>query len=279
MDFTYELPDNKAFYNAMKIVALSMLQSHQEERNKLQSLLDMGQCEIVDTGKYSRKRWDAMGVNVNIIIPLDKYTDFVNDMSLKSIILKASDQVMPASAGFDVVDVSISPQLKAAEQFNAIDEIDKEVVEERFIELNEELIRKGKQMAKAYITLYALENHMREFIHKVLTQKIGVDYSQAISPKLRRAIDNLKEQERTKKWLSLRGDNDLYYLDFKELVDLIINNLAHFLDVIPDQPWIKVKIEEMYNIRCLIAHNSYISDENFELLNVTTKQILKQIGK
>ena len=70
----------------------------------------------------------------------------------------------------------------------------------------------------------------------------------------------------------------MYYLDFSKLSDLIIYNWVHFEDVIPDQQWIKVKLDEMYNIRCLIAHNSYISDENFELLNVTTKQILKQIN-
>lgn len=277
MEFTYKLPDNNAFNDAIKIVASSM-HLLPENGKKLQRLLEVGQCEIIDTGKFSGRRWNAIGATVNVFVPLNMYHEFGNDASLKGSILRICEQVLPASAGFDILEVTISPQLNATEPMNAIDEIDKDVVDEKFIELNEDLIKKGKQMAKAYITLYALENHLREFIHKVLTQKIGTDYSKAISPKLHKSIDTLKEKERVKKWLSLRGDNDLYYLDFIELADLIINNWEHFSDVIPDQPWIKVKIEEMYNIRCLIAHNSYISDENFELLNVTTRQILKQIN-
>lgn len=277
MGFTYKLPDNEAFYNAIKTVALSM-NLPKNEKNRLQHFLNVGCCEITNTGNFSGRRRNAYDANVNIFIPLDKYTEFGDDAFLKSIILRACEQVLPASAGFDILEVFISPRLDTEEPQNAIDEINKDIVDEAFIGLNEDLIGKGKQMAKAYIILYVLENHLREFIHNVLTQKIGPDYTEAISPKLRRAIEDLKEKERTKKWLSLRGDNELYYLDFIELSDLIIYNWVHFKDVIPDQHWIKVKMEEMYNIRCLIAHNSYISDENFELLNVTTKQILKQIN-
>lgn len=278
MSYTYELPDSKAFYDAIKIVALSIPQP-QTMKNKLQRFFDAGRCEVINTGKYSGKRWDALGLNINIFIPIDRYLEFSNDVLLKNIISRACEQVLPASIGFDILDVSISPQLNTIEPPCAIDEIEKDVTDKRFLDLNYDLIKKGKQMAKAYITLYALENHLREFIHNILTEKIGVDYSEAISPKLRKSIEKLKEKERNKKWLPLRGDNELYYLDFNELSDLIIFNWEHFQDIIPDQQWINVKIDEMYNIRCLIAHNSYISDENFVLLDITTKQILKQINQ
>lgn len=33
----------------------------------------------------------------------------------------------------------------------------------------------------------------------------------------------------------------------------------------------------MYDIRCLVAHNSFISDENIQLLDITTKQIIQQL--
>ena len=86
-----------------------------------------------------------------------------------------------------------------------------------------------------------------------------------------------KSQEESKKWLPLRGGNDLFYLDFTELADIIINNWDYFKNFIPDQNWIKVKMQEMYDIRCLVAHNSFISDENIQLLDITTKQIIKQL--
>ncbi|MBD5397763.1 hypothetical protein HDR62_06520 [bacterium] len=277
MDFTYKLPDNNAFNEVIRAAALSMPML-QENRKKIQRLLDVGQCEIIDTGKFSGRRWDARGANVNIFVPLNMYPEFGNDAIMKSSLLRICEQVLPASVGFDIVDVSISPQLNSGESRDAIEEIGTEVVNEKFLRLNDDLIGKGKQMAKAYIILYALENHLRQFIHDVLTKKIGLDYSQAISSKLRKSIENLKNQEQPRKWLPLRGDNDLYYLDFKELADLIIHNWIHFSDLFPDQAWIKVKMDDMYSIRCLIAHNSYISEEDFDLLSVTTRQILKQIS-
>ena len=73
-------------------------------------------------------------------------------------------------------------------------------------------------------------------------------------------------------------DDDLYYLDFIDLADFIVNNWDYFKDDIKDQNWIKVKMEELYGVRCLIAHNSYISDDNIQLLEVTTKQIISQLN-
>ena len=77
--------------------------------------------------------------------------------------------------------------------------------------------------------------------------------------------------------MPLRGDNDLYYLDFIELSELIINNWEYFKNLIPNQDWIRVKMADLYDIRCLIAHNSYISRDSIQLLEVTTKQLIAQL--
>ena len=124
-----------------------------------------------------------------------------------------------------------------------------------------------------------MENHIRNYIDTKLTEKIGADYiiSIAIPKKLKQGIETRKSQEQSKKWLPLRGDNDLYYLDFIDLVDVIANNWDYFKDDIPSQEWIKIKMQDVYDIRCLIAHNSYISDDNIQLLESTTKQIISQL--
>ena len=113
-----------------------------------------------------------------------------------------------------------------------------------------------------------------------MTDSIGPNYLDSISipQKIRKGLESRKAQEQEKKWLPLRGENDLYYLDFIDLADFIVANWDYFKDDIQDQHWIGVKMKEMYDIRCLIAHNSYISDDNIQLLAVTTKQILAQLG-
>lgn len=277
-EFTYALPNEQAFYTALKTVVLTLSKSHQI-KIQLEDILDDGYCEILNTNQYSYKRWNAIGVNISIFISLEKYNKYSDDLlSVKTLLLQACKQILPPNAGFDILDLSISPQLSSSLQIDAIEEINKSISDNDFLELNHDLIEKGRKMAKAYITLYALENHLREFIHRRLVEHIGETYIDAMPNKMRNNINLRKQQETDNKWLSLRGNNELYYIDFNELADLIVYKWEYFNDVIPDQQWIKVKIDEIYRIRCLIAHNSYLSEDNLELLNVTTKQILKQLS-
>lgn len=162
---------------------------------------------------------------------------------------------------------------------NTINKIQESIRDEYFLSLNSDIISKGGKMAEAYITLYCLENHIRDYIDNIFKNNFGEEYFKEISipNKIRFGIECRKSEEQSKKWLPLRDDNGLYYLDFIELVDLMINNWDYFKSKIPDQNWIKVKMNEMYDIRCLIAHNSFISEENMQLLDVTTKQIIKQL--
>ena len=114
----------------------------------------------------------------------------------------------------------------------------KEVIEERTcLNIGDELIEKGKKMADAYISLYVLENYIRQYIDRKLTMSLGSNYmgSITISQKMKKGIEMRKSQEQEKKWLPLRGENDLYYLDFIELADFIVANWDCFKDDIKDQ--------------------------------------------
>ena len=87
-----------------------------------------------------------------------------------------------------------------------------------------------------------------------------------------------KKDEAQNKWLPLRGDKDIYYLDFIDLSKLILNNWEYFKKYFPTQSWISTKIEELYKVRCLIAHNSYAGEDEKELVSLYYKQIIKQIA-
>jgi len=88
-----------------------------------------------------------------------------------------------------------------------------------------------------------------------------------------------KDQEEKNAWLSIRGESDLFYMDFKELGDLILNNWDTFKDSFPDQAWIKSKIDELGNCRNLIAHNSYVGEHERNVINVNYRSIIKQLSK
>lgn len=276
--FSYECPNNKDFYSVIKAVVNSQY-SYDED---LCELVNAGYCDFYGTTDYSQKRWDAFYAEVHFYIPISIYSkhNSIKIEIIKHALLDICKQVLPSELGYDIMKVSISPNFASGLQKDALAEI-KDVIEERdCLNIGDELIEKGKKMANAYISLYVLENYIRQYIDKKLTISLGPNYmdSITISQKMKKGMEVRKSQEREKKWLPLRGENDLYYLDFIELADFIVTNWDYYKDDIKDQNWIKVKMEELYGIRCLIAHNSYISDDNIQLLEVTTKQIIAQLN-
>lgn len=276
MEYTYKLPADKDFRKGLIIMTQQMPTS--DAKNDLLKLLDVGYCEIEETGRYAT-RWNALGVIVHLNVPIQIYSKYNENIeAYKSKLFDLCQKVMPSGAGYDVTDVSISPILESTQK-DSLEELRIAVPNENYLNISEDLIEKGKKMANAYVTLYALENHIRNYIDTKLTEKLGVNYmdSIAVSRKVKSVIESRKAEEQSKKWFSLRGSKDLYYIDFIDLADVIVNNWEYFKKDIPNQEWIKVKMQEMYGIRCLIAHNSYISEDNFNLLNVTTKQILSQL--
>ncbi len=278
-EFTYELPTDKDFYNGVKAMVNAM--TILLYKDELSEILNSGHCEIYDTGHFSQKRWNATGVKIQFYVPMDVYSKYCYQLkNIQPILLGICNKVMPPSAGYDIIEISISPNVLTKDEIkDTLEEIKDIVSKGNYLSIGDDLVEKGKKMANAYITLYALENHVRNYIDTKLTEKAGDDYMNSIiiPKKVKTGIETRKSQEQLKKWLPLRGDNDLYYADFIELADIIINNWDYFKDDISDQGWIKVKMQEMYDIRCLIAHNSYISDDNIQLLELTTKQIISQL--
>lgn len=275
-DFTYECPNNEEFYSVIKAVVKSQFSRDKD----LCELVGAGRCDFYSTTDFSQKRWNAYNAEVRFYIPISIYSkhNSIKLETMKHALLDICKQIMPSDAGYDISKVSISPSLEPTpiEPLEIIKEV---VSDEKYLRISDDLIEKGKRMANAYVTLFALENHIRNYIDIKLSEKMGNDYMALINvpKKVKAGIEMKKREEQSRKWLPVRGDKDLYYVDFIELADIIVNNWDCFKDDIPSQEWIKVKMQEMYDLRCLIAHNSYISDDNIQLLESTTKQIISQL--
>lgn len=135
-------------------------------------------------------------------------------------------------------------------------------------------------MSEAYAYLYSVENSLRIFIEIVSKEKYGQDYfaKLVVTSTLRNTINKRKESADCKKWLSFRGDTDLFYLDFKDLGTIINSNWDIFKDYFNSQDFILPKINEMAECRNLIAHNSYISKTERDLVKSYYNSIIMQIS-
>jgi hypothetical protein len=112
-------------------------------------------------------------------------------------------------------------------------------------------------MAEAYIYMYVIENTLRLFIEKICIDKYGENYFNFIK-KTKAIIDKVEQRKKdieSKKWLSFNENSDIFYLDFKELGDIIRKNWDDFRSYFPNQDFILTKIKEIADVRNLIAHN------------------------
>lgn len=136
-------------------------------------------------------------------------------------------------------------------------------------------------MTHVYLYLYCVENSLRKLIEDVGREKEGPDYFDkiTINKRVREKIESRKEEEKTtNNWVRLRGDSDIFYMDFTELGLLIENNWSMFKDHFDSSQWIKTRIDELAKLRNRVAHNSYLGEDEQEMIRSHYKSILKQLG-
>ena len=96
---------------------------------------------------------------------------------------------------------------------------------------------------------------------------------------MRRKISNRKKSQEKKKWLSVRGDSDIFYLDLDELGKIIRNNWNIFEPYFESQEWIVTNINELGDCRNPVAHHSYIEEHVRDIVRINLFKIMKQISE
>lgn len=159
--------------------------------------------------------------------------------------------------------------------------IKKKNLKQKFqIEIPTEIFLKGKEMVEAYYNLFIFENFFRLFIENVAKVKFGLNYWKKLNmnKKIQDKINDRKEEERIKRWLSIRGDSDLFYADLIDLKTIISSNWEIFKEYFPKEVWITSKLEDLYDLRNKIAHNSYLNNDEQNTLKILLTNIYSQLG-
>lgn len=283
-NFTYEIPITmEEFFRGI------LIQLEVEGHTHLVNLLRGGSCSIENSGTYSAYfgsgRSDAMGVHVKLYVNPNNI-ETLNTEDNKEIIINICDDLIPAEVGFDVKSVRFITDINGDYDLdrNLINDLNSQsdILSEEIINtlLPDEIKEKGFYMAEIYIYLYSVENSLRLFIEKVAKDNYGEEYFEEISTSsIESKFQRRKEKEREHKWLSIRGDSELFYLDFKDLKKIIQANWDIFNDYFPNQNFIVAKIDEIAECRNLVAHNSLVEESDKDLVKTYYNSILSQIDK
>jgi hypothetical protein len=276
-NFTFKAPDPNIYLKGV----ITLLRSKKE--TQIADDLVSCKCEISSGGQYSRRRWNAIYTTVILYVPVSKLETFSSEYVHK-VILDACDAVMPKNTGYDVMEIEVAPSLDEFSDDPTLS-VDLEKITSdlapKFTEiLPIDILNKGKEMAEAYLYLYCIENSLRLFIESVAKDNYPDDWTTKLkmNRSIKENISKRKELEGRNQWLSVRGKSELFFVDFKDLGSIISSNWDIFQTHFPDLKWIESKIEELAQCRNLVAHNSYISDHEKNMIRLYYRSILMQIG-
>jgi len=275
--FNYSLPNEPEFYETL----LGWLKIRNEE--EITSILKGGRCVFNPTGSFSGIRWNAQGVKIYFYLNMEKLPKITKEITGK--IIAIGNEILPKENGYDIVLAEFSPKIELPTKIpslqedmdNTIKEINSEIISDI---LPTEIQKKGKEMTEAYLYLYCVENSLRLFIEKISIKYFGMDYFDKLqlNSDIRNRLLTRKEEESKNKWKRIRGNSDIFYLDFKDLSTIIRNNWNLFSKFFPEQNWIESKITELAQCRNLIAHNSYLENHEKDVIRINFNSILRQIG-
>jgi hypothetical protein len=281
-DFNYKIPDEENFLRAV------LINLKQKGRNDIISLLDGCKCTISMGSSFSGKRWDAFWTTVGFEVPMNKYQTVVDSMTeeINQTIKSVCNEVMPLKSGLDVMEVTFSMSLEGVSKgrnlMTDLEKITKELPPELKSEIIPEDIKdKAKQMSEVYTYLYCVENSLRGFVAKISKENYGEDYLSKLklNTDMKRKIQNRKKSKEKIKWLSVRGDSDIFYLDFDDIGAIIRNNWDIFRQYFESLEWIVTNINEIAECRNPIAHHCYLEEHERDVVRVNFAKIMKQISE
>jgi hypothetical protein len=125
------------------------------------------------------------------------------------------------------------------------------------------------RMAELYPKIYLLENSIRQAITVVLTAQYGKDWWSICAPaEVQKRVQDRKAKEAKIPWHGKRGTDDIFYSDFSDLRSIIVRNWLDFASILPSQPWISQRLEELEPARNILAHHNPVPTNEQKRLDV-----------
>ncbi len=94
---------------------------------------------------------------------------------------------------------------------------------------------------------------------------------------IKRDVEKRMKKEKENRWHAKRGNHHIFYTNFGDLKDIIINNWAIFGKFFPDQHWIVSKLKELELSRNIIGHNNPLPKDEVERIKLYFRDWTKQI--
>lgn len=134
-------------------------------------------------------------------------------------------------------------------------------------------------MGRLYALIYCFENSVRVLIRERLTTKVGSNWwVECVPEKIRKMAESRRKSAEENSWLRGEASDLLDFVDFGHLASVITQNWDSFADLIPNQPWLAQRFDELEKARNFVAHNRMLSRTEFARLELYVADWNAQVG-
>lgn len=142
-----------------------------------------------------------------------------------------------------------------------------------------ELRNEALAMSRLYGLMYCFENSVRALVDERLTERYGVEWWKSKVPqKIRTFAEARMKDAEENSWLEGQRKDPLGFIQFGHLSDIITENWADFVDLIPGQHWLKQRMDELEKTRNFVAHNRLLLPGEFQRIEMYVADWNRQIG-
>lgn len=127
------------------------------------------------------------------------------------------------------------------------------------------------RMAEYYKLFYMLENDIRKLIDESLSEAYGIDWWEKHSPSSAKEECKYNQQREQEAGVTSRSDNELDYISFGQLGEIIRANWTLFGGILSNQKALGRVMFSLNALRGPIAHCGILAEDEIDRLKLTVK--------
>lgn len=158
-------------------------------------------------------------------------------------------------------------------------DIEAKLMEEVLTPFPVQLRMEAMQMTRLYALLYCFENSVRQLIRERMSERHGVDWWEKKVPQgVQKAAKQVAEKAAKNTWLEGERGDELQFIVFGQLADIITNCWDDFSDLVPTQQWLRQRMDDLEQARNFLAHNRRLMPGEFQRVETYVGDWNRQVG-
>jgi len=144
--------------------------------------------------------------------------------------------------------------------------------------LDEGILVEARRMAQVYIAIHSLENMIRDYVAKTMSDEYGDEWWNEVPTSIQRKVAGRMDEDEKLRWHSSRGKSEIMYSDFSDLFSIINGNWKLFEETLISLEWTKQILTTLEKSRNIVMHGGVLDRIDIERIGINIRDWLRQAG-